>query len=338
MVTFAVAVLCLLLALAAIAVGKAYEALPVTELKRRAAKGNTQAQQLYRAAAYGGELTALVVCLATLSAAAGFILFAHIAPPVFGFIIVVLALLLAYTWLPRKRQGALSTQAAVNLAPAVAGVLRFLHPILGLLAALVRRQKQEGHTGLFDREDVYELVERQKYQTDNRLTEAELERMRRVLQLGESRVRDVLVPARRVKMVAANEALSPVLLDELYSSGHAFFPIYESDPANTVGLLSLDRVADIKRTGKAGDYSSAKLAYVHEADTLEQALRALAESRQHLLIVVNNTGEYVGIVTLSDITHWLLGAAGKRGAHDDRDAVAARHVRAAATSPEKVVQ
>jgi len=247
-------------------------------------------------------------------------------------------LLLAYTWLPRKRQGALSTQAAVNLAPAVAGVLRFLHPILGLLAALVRRQKQEGHTGLFDREDVYELVERQKYQTDNRLTEAELERMRRVLQLGESRVRDVLVPARRVKMVAANEALSPVLLDELYSSGHAFFPIYESDPANTVGLLSLDRVADIKRTGKAGDYSSAKLAYVHEADTLEQALRALAESRQHLLIVVNNTGEYVGIVTLSDITHWLLGAAGKRGAHDDRDAVAARHVRAAATSPEKVVQ
>jgi len=206
------------------------------------------------------------------------------------------------------------------------------------LVTLMRRHKKDGHTGLFDRQDVYALVERQKRQADSRLTEDELERIRRVLQLGENHVRDVLVPLRRVKMVAANEALSPVLLDELYSSGHAFFPVYDSDPANAVGLLALDRVADIKRTGKVGDYSSAKLAYVHEADTLEQALRALAESRQHLLIVVNNTDEYVGIVTLSDITRWLLGAAGKRGIHDDRDAVAARHVRAAATSPEKVVQ
>jgi CBS domain containing-hemolysin-like protein len=338
MVTFAAAVLCLLLALATIAVGKAYEALPLAELKRRAAAGNKQAQQLYRTAAYGSELTALAVCVATLSAAAGFVLFARVAPPIFGFIVVVLALLLAYTWLPRKRQGVMSTQAAVGLAPAISGLLRFLHPILGPLATLLHRHKKDSHTGLFDREDVYELVERQKRQADSRLTEAELERMRRVLQLGENRVRDVLVPVRRVKMVAAGEALSPVLLDELYGSGHAFFPVYEGDTSDVVGLLSLDRVADIKRQGKASDYSSAKLAYVHEADTLEQALRALAESRQHMLVVINNTGEYIGIVTLSDITHWLLGAAEQRGAHDDRDAVAARHARAVSTSSEKVVQ
>lgn len=335
---FALAVLFLLLTVGAIAIGKAYEAVPVRELKRRAAAGNGQAKQLYRAAAYGGELTLLVICVATASAAAGFVLFARMAPPIIGFIAVVLTLLLAYTWLPRRRQGTLSTQAAVTLAPGLAGLLRFLHPLLKWLVSLVRRQRRPAHTGLFDREDVYELVERQKQQADNRLTETELERMRRVLQLGDSHVRDVLVPQRLVKMVETGDSLSPVLLDELYGSGHAHFPVYEGERPNIVGMLSLDAVADIKRQGKVGDYCSSKVIFIHEADSLESCLWVLAESRQHMLIAINSLGEYVGIVCLSDITRWLLGASERHGAHDDREAVAARHPSKPATPAEKVVQ
>ena len=329
MVSFILALVLLLFAVSTLLIGKAFFYVPQRELKRRAAHGDRLAQTLYRAAAYGGDLKLLLWTVIALSSAGGFLLFARIAPPLLGFVVIVLVLVLTYLWLPRTRPTKAGIQLAIWLTPLVLHTLRTLHPLLRRAARLVDQLADTGHTGLFEREDVYELIEWQRHQPDSRLTERDLARMRGALELSEARVRSALVPRKRVKAVDSQEVISPVLVDELYGTRHAVFPVYDGNTTNIVGLLSLDYVADIKRQGTVGDYASPRLAYVHEEDTLEQALRALGESRQHLLIVVNSSNEYVGVLTLSDVTHWLLGAAEASAAHDheDREAVAGRHVR-----------
>lgn len=335
MALFAIAVLLLLLAVVVLQVGKAYFYVPTKELKRRAARGDRLAQTLYQAAAYDGDLKLLIWALVAISSAAGFMLFARIAPPLLGFVVIVLGLVLAYLWLPRTRVGSPTMRLAVWLTPPVARVLRLLHPLLKRGSRVVEGLAGATHTGLFEREDVYELIEWQRQQHDSRLSEQDLARMRSALQLGEYKVGDAMVSRKHVKAVRIDEAISPGLLDELYTSGHAYFPVYEDKTTDIVGLLSLDSVAGTKRQGSVRDYYSPHLAYVHEADTLEQALRTFGDSRQHLLAVVNSLNEYVGIITLSDITHWLLGEAEQeQSSHEDREAVAARHGR---TRPQDAV-
>lgn len=326
---FILAIALLLLAMGCLFVGKAFFYVPQRELKRRAARGDKLAGTLYRAAAYGSDLKLLLWTLIAVTSAAGFLLFARIAPPWLGFVVIVLALVLTYLWLPRTRPAKAGVQLAQWLTPLLVQVLRRLHPLLRRVGLVLDRLGETRHTGLFEREDVYELIEWQRHQRDSRLSDSDLIRMRGVLELGDAKVRNALVPRKDVKTVAVDEVVSPGLVNELYSSKHSFFPVYEDKTTNIVGLLSLDHIADMKRKGTVRDSCSLHVAYVHEEDSLEQALRALGDSRQHLLVVVNSSNEYVGVITLNDITHWLLGAADESAPtdHDDREAVAARHGR-----------
>ena len=89
----------------------------------------------------------------------------------------------------------------------------------------------------------------------------------------------------------------------------------------------IDDIADVSQRGKVRDFYEKKVAYVHSNDSLAQALQGLSETNQPLLVAVNSANEYVGIVTLSDILHELLGDTPEESfsEHSDRKAVASRH-------------
>lgn len=339
MIVFCLAIVLTLLAFAALLLEKTYFYVPAKELKRQAAHGGDPAATLFRAAAYGTDLRVLLWIILGLCAAGSFILFGRVAPSVLGFGVIVVVLWLGFIWLPRTRLTAVGAQVAVWCTPTIVALLRWWHPIGKYLSTYVDRHYLGVHTGMYEREDVYDFIERQRHQSDNRIDDEDLERMRTVLQLGEYRVRDIVVPRAQVQAIGINESVSPVLVDDLHQSGHVRFPVYEGKPMHIVGTLSFAAVADIKRQGKVRDYVDEHVAYVHENDTLEQALRAFYETRQHLFIVVNNADEYVGIVTVSDILHHLFGAIehAQFGRYDDRKAVVGRH-RHRTASPEKVIE
>lgn len=327
MISFLLALLFVLLALLTLTLEKTYFYVPKKELKRQAALQDELAAILYRATAYDRELKLLLWTVTGLSAAAGIVLFARVAPPVIGFAAVVLILWLGFIWLPRTRLSLTGARLAQWCTPAVVEVLRYTHPLLRRIEPQVNRQHAGAHTGLYEREDLDELLERQSRQSDNRITDNELGRMRKLLIFGNLRVADILIPRKSVVAVNMDDAISPVLLDDLHKSGHPRFPVYESEPGNVIGTLALDIIADTRHRGSIRDYFDPHLAFVHEADSLEQALRAFYETRQHLFIVINSADEYVGIVTLSDILKYLMGAIENErfGHYDDRKAVIERH-------------
>lgn len=322
------AILLVLVALLALTLQKTYFYVPYKELKRQAAGGDQLATTLFRAVAYGAELKLLLWFVIGLAAAGGFVLLARLIPPMYGFLAVALVLWLAFLWLPRTRLTTLGARLSMWCTPVIVWCLRFTHPVMQYLAMYVGRYPVGPHTGLYQREDLYELIEQQQHQSDSRISDKELELMRHVLQFGGYKVRDCLVPSKHVKALNIDENIGPVLLDELHTKGHARFPVYEGKSTNIVGTLAVDSITDIqKQHGKVRDHYDEHLAYLHEADSLEQALQAFYETRQYLFVVVNSFNEYVGIVTLSDLLYQLVGALDHAafGHRDDRKAVAARH-------------
>jgi magnesium and cobalt exporter, CNNM family len=328
MSAFIFAILLIIIACLALTLKKTYFYLPSKELRRQASRGDNFAKTLLQAEMYGGELKVVLWLVAGLAAAGSFLLFARIVPTLLGFIVVVASLGLVFIWIPRTKSSQLGRHLAQWCTPGVVWIMHWLHPVTAVVAYYIGRFPADGHTGLYEREDVYDLLRRQKDQTDNRISSKDLELLRKTLRFGDYHVRDLLVPKRHVKAVNINDSIGPVLLDELHKIGHARFPVYDGQPANLVGTFSADDVPDVTARGRVRDYFEARVAFVHENDGLEQALQALHQTHQHILVVVNSSNEYVGIVALSDILHELLGKASEDSQfteHTDRKAVAARY-------------
>jgi len=263
-----------------------------------------------------------------LAAAAGAVLFVQIAPALIGVLVVVLILVLGFFWQPRTKLTKTEAKIAVWCAPAVVWTLvhaqAALHPFVSWADG---KRIYQRHTRLFDAEDFDALLDRQRHQRDNRIGEVEMERMQRVLLFGRRHVGDAMTPRAKVKAVCAADQLSPVLVDELHQTGFARFPVYDDKPSNIVGTLAMEQIADVNLRGSVDDSTDHRLAYLHQDDTLEQALQAFYETRQHLFIVLGARGNYVGVLALTDILHELAGRPeGKTfGQFDDRDVVMARH-------------
>lgn len=316
----------LLVALLALALEKAYFYVPYKELKRRASQDDAVARALFPAAAYGTSLRVVLLTVVGLSAAGGLLLLGRLAPPVVGYFGIALLLLVTAIWIMLVRPNMFIAQIAIWCTPPLVWLMRVAHPVTQHISPLLQ-QRQSSHTGVFERQDLYEFIERQKQQEDSRIAHEDLERMRCVLYMADYHVRDIVVPRREVKAVSLDDDLSPVLISELHATGHACFPVYDGKVTNVVGTLFIDRVADVKQHGAVRDNYDHHLAYVNEEDTLEQVLRAFYETRQHLFVVVNKHDEYIGIITLSDILYRVFGTVDHHafGHSEDRKAVASRY-------------
>jgi CBS domain containing-hemolysin-like protein len=325
---FLVAAAFLALALVALVLRKTYFYVPRKELQRQAALRDPLAVTLWRAAAYGTTLQILLWLCIGLGAAIGFVLFARLAPPLFGFLVVALALWFGFAWMPSTRLTSMGARLAVWCTPSVVSVVSALQPMLQFIARLLERFPLGPHTGAYEREDLLDVLARQKQQADNRIPQEEIELAERALKFADYKIRDVVVPRSHVHAVSASEPIGPVLMDELHASKHMRFPVYEGDDKNNiVGTLYLRDIVDSKKGGTVADYTDRHAFYVHENDSLREALHALSVAKQQVLLVVNSHEEYLGIVTASDVLGKLLTVPASQAFdhHDDRAAVARKH-------------
>ncbi len=327
-VAITLAVLLLVLARIAMALEKACFYVPLRELERRAERGDHISAALMRVAAYGGEVRLLLASLAVLLSASGLVWLPRLVPWFVSGPVAAIFIGGMFFWLPRTRLHAMEARLAAWCAPNLAWVLMKLHPALRpIVSSGGKIFKGRTHTGIFELADLAELFEHQARQRDNRISAADLARVQSVLGADNHEVRDQMTPAKRVLVVNAADEISPVLVNELHRSGQAHFPVYEHHRADIIGTLAMERIADVRLRGNVGGNIDRHVAYIHENDSLEQAIRAFYETNQQLLIVINSSGKHVGVISLSDILRRLLGGLDNEafGRYDDRDAVAGRH-------------
>lgn len=335
MVMFILAILCAILALTALALDKAYHTVPARELKRLARYGDAVASLLYKPVAYSPALRLLLWLIAGLAAAGSVLFFAAIVPAWLALLVTALFIWVGFAWLPQRPVSRSGWWLARAVAPGLAWLLERSQPLLGRTANWLYRPQP--HTGLYDKEDLAELFERQKKLPDSRLEPADLDRLRQALYFAEDTAANIAVPLRQIELVGIDETVGPVLLDRLHRSGQRYFPVYEGKRSHLVGVLQLADILHITSSRPVGRLMRTPLYYVREDSRLPQVVQALVRTDQRLLLTINGDEEPVGTITLDGLLARLAGGlpADDFDRYDDPHAVAT-HIEQVTPVPEYI--
>lgn len=130
-----------------------------------------------------------------------------------------------------------------------------------------------------------------------------------VLDLGDTLVREILVP--RTEMVAV-EITTPVteVLDTIIEAGHSRIPVYENDVDHITGILYAKDL--LKLWGKLPEEISIrsicrKAYFIPETKTTADLLKEFKLRRVHMAVAVDEYGGTSGIVTIEDILEEIVG-------------------------------
>jgi CBS domain containing-hemolysin-like protein len=330
MSTVILALVLLTLAMAGVVIRKTYYHLPLHELKRQAENRDSLAERLYRAAAYGESLRGLLWIFIATTSACGFVLLARVTPLWVSAVTVAVLLWISYSWLPASRVSRFGAKLTALVTPLIAWLLNYLHPVLSKSVRVAnKRHAVVKHTGLFERSDLIDLLELQQSQADSRLSDEEIEIIKRALSFSDHKVGEILIPRKKLKTVLAKDTVGPILIDELHKTGQQFALVKDTPKGTIVGSIDIKDMG-LHSSGLVSDHMSTKIYYVHEADSLTEVLHAFYQTNQPFFVVVNNFEEYLGIVSIENILQKLLGHIPGEDfdQYSDISAVAARHSKA----------
>jgi len=319
------------LTLLAVSLQRTYGRVPLKELKHRARGGDELAGAIMRAVGYGHSLRAVLWFLIGITGAGFFVIVSGSAPVWFALTASVILIWFGFVWMPAARVTRMSEQVAAWCAPVLAGILRYLHPIIDFIVRIVRHFRPlHLHTGLYDRRDLIDLLELQQVQPGNRIESAELEIALHALKFGDDTVGQHMVPRGQVKAVAADDPLGPIVMDELHASGYSRFPVYEGKKDNIIGTLYLRDLVRTRHSGTVRALMKPEVNYLHEDQSLYDGLQAILKTHRQLFIVVNSFEDYVGIITTENVLEAIIGTPiiDDFDQYDDLRAVAERTAKA----------
>jgi putative hemolysin len=189
---------------------------------------------------------------------------------------------------------------------------RILAPIVWLLTTVtagitrllgIREVERDRITS----EEIRILVQRGEEQG---VIEAEEEQMiGAVLELGERRVHEVMVP--RIDIVAlAVEASLQDVVDAIVREGHSRIPIYQESIDNIMGifyakdllpyLVGEDKPPDVRALARPP-------LFVPESMLVDDLLHSLQRRKVHIAIVLDEYGGTAGLVTIEDLIEEIVG-------------------------------
>ncbi|HET7453132.1 MAG TPA: hemolysin family protein, partial [Thermoanaerobaculia bacterium] len=142
------------------------------------------------------------------------------------------------------------------------------------------------------------------------LEKEERERMVRVLEFGDRRVSEVMVPRPRIVAIPENAT---------WAEAHALFsqhkfsrvPVFRDSLDNVVGVLKAKDLFDLAPEQLA-TFTPARHAsppfLVPESKSLDDLFREMRRRKQHMAIAVDEYGGTAGLVTIEDAIEALLGS------------------------------
>jgi putative hemolysin len=169
--------------------------------------------------------------------------------------------------------------------------------------------RERPQAGLLSIEELKLLVETGSEQ--GQIEEAEKEMIHGVIELGDKRVHEVMVPRIGIKAVDAEDTLDEVI-DLIVRAGHSRVPVYRENLDNIVGILyAKDLLPFLRESQDAERIDFTALArpaaYVPETKLVDELLAEMRTARRHIAIVVDEYGGTAGLVTIEDLVEEIVG-------------------------------
>ena len=145
---------------------------------------------------------------------------------------------------------------------------------------------------------------------DEVIEESERIMIHSIFELGDTVVREIMVPRPDMVMVSIDDDLSRVL-DVTLAAGHSRLPVYAGDRDKIAGLVYAKDV--LRRLHRTGSESGAwqdlirPAVFVPELKRIDKLLADLQSQKVHMAIVVDEYGATAGLVTIEDILEEIVG-------------------------------
>src|SRR2546423_2858696 len=227
-------------------------------------------------------------------------------------LILSLIVLVACEITPKTLALQRAERVALRLARLVASATWLMRPIVFVLTSVTRLilrilGGKAAVRGQFVTEEELKMLV-SVGEEEGVLEEEEREMIHGISEMGDRRVREVMVP--RTDLVAI-EATEPVekAVELVTKHGHTRIPVYERDLDHIVGVLyAKDLLRAVVRGEKKSLREIARKPYfTPESNKVQDVLRDLRKNRVHMAIVVDEYGGTAGAVTIEDILEEIVG-------------------------------
>jgi len=143
---------------------------------------------------------------------------------------------------------------------------------------------------------------------ENILEADEREMIHGVVELGETAVKEVMIPRVEIIGIPVQAGLSEAITI-IKETGHSRFPLYSESLDDIKGILyAKDLLSFAFDKGEVNLVDIVRKPYfIHENIRLDVLLRELKKKRLHIAIVVDEYGGTAGLVTLEDILEEIVG-------------------------------
>ncbi len=211
-------------------------------------------------------------------------------------------------------------RTGLRLAPTLARVVRLVDPLARIFVdagRLIVRTRQDV-SGPFPSEDeVSDLLTEED--EDEGIEDEERAMIHSVLELGDTVVREIMVPRPDMVTVEEGAALRDVV-NAMIEHGYSRVPVYRDSKDDIVGVVY---AKDIMRRMALRPGNSRWIdlvrdpAFVPETKRVDDLLRYLQEQAVHQAIVVDEYGATVGLVTIEDVLEEIVGEIVDEHDHED---------------------
>ncbi|WP_071190233.1 hemolysin family protein [Trichormus sp. NMC-1] len=220
-----------------------------------------------------------------------------------------------------------SEQLARFLGPSVKAIVRFFSPFIWILNQSTRnllRLFGIQYTGQSWRppvtpEELQLIISTERESTGLESSERKL--LNNVFEFGEITAEDVMIP--RTSIIALPEdATFGILLEQITSIGHSRYPIIGESLDDIRGIVYFQDLAQPLAAGKLSLETQIQSwmrppRFVPEQTLLSELLPMMQQEKPAMVMVVNEFGGTVGLVTIQDVIAEIIGNAGESESSDD---------------------
>ena len=231
-------------------------------------------------------------------------------------IVMTLIVLIFAEVLPKTYALNYSDAMAMTIAPVIRVVIYLFSPITQMVGHIVagvlrifgiRTDLTAVGANLEELRGAIEM-----HQGPQKQTSEQRAMLHSILDLAEVDVDEIMTHRRKVVMINADLPFDDIVQQAL-ESPYTRLPLYKESPDNIIGVIHVKWLLKEmkKRAGKTTDINLEELAsdpwFVPENTTLYDQLQAFRERREHFAMVVDEYGDFQGIVTLEDILEEIVG-------------------------------
>ncbi|NBC12402.1 MAG: DUF21 domain-containing protein [Gammaproteobacteria bacterium] len=224
---------------------------------------------------------------------------------------VLTALILVFGEItPKSLATRYSERISLVIAPVLVTFMHAIYPLVWLFSnftSWVQRITGEYGDPMVTEAELISMTEHGE--EEGTIEADEREMIERVFILNDLKASDVMTPMRRVFMLDGRRSLADIL-PEVLAQPYSRIPLHGEDANEILKILFLrdlfQQVASGNTDADAFSIARSPL-YVPENQKLDVLLPVLRREKQHMAVVVDETGYLDGVVTLEDLVEELVG-------------------------------